>query len=236
MADLDVQPKKRRGSILPWILLALGAIALIYFLTRNRSDNDRDDAAVTTTTDSTSTTTTSANTAMGARDGDNWNDVDFNAPAAHYDEVTNKDIDVRGNNNYGIYGIGENILFDEGKSTIRPGAEANLRQIAASISKRYNGGEVRVYGHTDAVGSAGSNKDLAEQRAEAVRNWLVKNGNVAENRISLHPVGESQPVASNATESGRQQNRRVEIVARGNEGGGGVKNGATSTTDSSATR
>jgi len=202
----------------------LGAIALIYFLTRNRSDNDN--AAATTTT--TDTTSTSTNTAAGVQDGDNWNDVDFNAPALRYNEITNKNIDVRGNNNYGIYGVGENILFDEVKSTIRAGAEANLRQIATSINQRYNGGNIRVYGHTDAVGSASYNKELAEQRAEAVRNWLVKNGNVAENRISLHPVGESQPAASNATEGGRQQNRRVEIVARGT--------GTGTTGDSSTTR
>jgi outer membrane protein OmpA-like peptidoglycan-associated protein len=156
------------------------------------------------------------------RTGDDWNDVDFNAPAVTYDEVSDKNINVRGNNNYGIYGVGENILFDEGKSTLRSGAEANLRQIVGSIDKRYSGSNVRVYGYTDAVGSAGYNKELAEQRAEAVRNWLVQNGNVAENRISVHPVGEGQPVASNSTEQGRQQNRRVEIVARGAGSGTGA--------------
>jgi outer membrane protein OmpA-like peptidoglycan-associated protein len=110
--------------------------------------------------------------------------------------------------------LGENILFDEGKSTIRADAEKNLKQVATSIAKRYNNGLVRVFGHTDAVGSAGYNKELAEQRAEAVRNWLVKNGNISEDRISLQPIGESNPVASNSTQEGRQQNRRVEIVAK----------------------
>ncbi len=102
---------------------------------------------------------------------------------------------------------------------MRNQAEQDLKQITASIGKRYNGGNIRVYGYTDAVGSAGYNKELAEQRAEAVRGWLVKNGNVAEDRVTLHPVGEARPVASNATEEGRQQNRRVEIVARGSGAG-----------------
>jgi len=225
MADLDVQPKKRKGSILPWILLALGALALIYFLTRGR-DNDRDDAAVATTSDSVSTTT--ANTAAAAPDSNNWSRVDFNAPAVHYAEVTDKNINVRGNNEYGIYGIGENILFDEGKSTIRSSAVANLKQIVASVDKRYNGGNIRVYGYTDAVGSAGYNKELAEQRAQAVRSWLASNGNIAESRISVHPIGEAQPVATNSTKAGRQQNRRVEIVAKGTGTGNG------NTMDSSA--
>ncbi len=112
--------------------------------------------------------------------------------------------------------MGENILFDEGKATIKSDAAQNLKQISASIEKRHTGGNVRIYGHTDATGSAGANKELAEQRAEAVRNWLVQNGAIADTRVSLHPVGESQPVASNATEQGREQNRRVEIVSRGN--------------------
>jgi len=217
-------PKKQKGSILPWILLALGVLALLYFLMRGRDDNDPDATAATTTTDSVSTTT--ANTASGAQNEDNWGSVDFNAPAVKYDEVTDKNINVRGNNNYGIYGIGENILFDEGKSTIRSNAEANLRQIVSSIDKRYNGGNVRVYGYTDATGSAGSNKELAEQRAQAVRQWLVSNGNIAENRISVHPIGEAQPVATNSTESGRQQNRRVEIVAKGTGAGTGTDSSA----------
>src|SRR5829696_7133193 len=121
MADLDIQPKKKGRSILPWILVGLGVLALLIFLARGCNDDDTDDAAATTTT--TDTTTTTTTTTAGARDGDNWNDVDFNAPAVSYDEITDRNIDVRGNNNYGIYGLGENILFDEGKSTIRSSAE-----------------------------------------------------------------------------------------------------------------
>lgn len=209
MAEIEVQPKKK-SSILPWLLLALGLIALIYFITRNGKEDGEATAAAATTTDTLSNA--GGNAAMN---NDGWADVDFNAPRVSYNEITNKDIDVRGNNSYGIYGIGENILFDENKATLRAGAEQNLQQISASVAQRYNGGNLRVYGYTDAQGSAGYNKELAEQRAEAVRNWLVQNGNISQDRISVHPVGEANPVASNATETGRQQNRRVEIVARG---------------------
>lgn len=220
MADLDVQPKKK-NSILPWVLLGLGILALLIFLARGCNDKDTRDNAAATTDSATSTVSNAAeNTAATVKNW--WDDIDFNAPATKYDEVTNKDVDVRGNNRYGIYGVNETVLFDEGKSTIRPQAEASLKQIAASITKRYGSGNVRVYGYTDAVGSAASNKELAEQRAEAVRNWLAKNGNIGESKISVHPVGESQPVASNATEKGRQQNRRVEIVAGGSEAGKGA--------------
>lgn len=221
MAELNVQPKKK-SSILPWILLLLGIAALIWFLTRDKDGKDVADAsttgveATTTATDAAAGTTGAAAGAAGAAVANsttNWDGIDFNAPSVNYDEITDKNINVRGNEGYGIYGLNETILFDEGKATIRTNAEANLKQIAGSIAKRYNGGEIRVYGYTDAQGSAGSNKELAQQRADAVKAWMQSNG-VDAARISVNAIGEAQPAATNNTEAGRQQNRRVEIVAR----------------------
>ncbi len=214
MAELHVQPKKKT-SILPWLLLALGLAALIWFLTRDRNTTDTAAATSDTTTTSTATNTNTATAATGA----GWDGIDFNAPAVNYDEITNKDIAVRGNNEYSIYGMGENILFDEGNATLRADAEANLKQISGSIGQRYNGGEVRIFGFTDAQGTAGNNKELAQQRADALKGWLQNNG-IASDRISVHAIGEGQPAATNSTEEGRQQNRRVEIVARGTSAGG----------------
>ncbi len=207
MAELQVQPKKGGTNILAWLLLLAGIAALIYWLaTRNKTD----DAAATTTEQ----TSTSNNTAAAIPTNTNdWSGIDMNAPAVNYEEITDKNINVRGGSNYGIYGVGENILFDENAATIRPDAAANLKQIVGSIDKRYGGGEVRVYGFTDAQGSAGYNKELAQQRADAVKGWLQSNG-VDAGRMSVNAIGEGQPVATNSTEAGRQQNRRVEIVAR----------------------
>jgi outer membrane protein OmpA-like peptidoglycan-associated protein len=216
MADLDVQPKRRRAWW-PWLLLLLLALALLFFLTRGcERDRDTDtepEAAATTDTtaaamdDTTTTTTTTTD----------WDSVDFEAPAVSYSEITDRDITVRGEDDYAIYGIDETILFDSDKTTLKGGAEAKLKQIVASMGQRFKDGQVRIYGFTDAKGSAGYNRQVAEKRAETVRNWLVKNGNISENQTSVHPVGEAQPVASNATEAGRRQNRRVEIVARQGE-------------------
>jgi outer membrane protein OmpA-like peptidoglycan-associated protein len=210
MADLNVQPKKR--SMLPWIILIIALIALAIFLMRGCNNKETDTAA--------GDTASTANNAPAATTGNNWDDVDFNAPATTYPEISDTNITVRGNDQYGIYSLGENILFDEGKNTIKADAEQNLKQIAASIGQRYSGADVRVYGYTDAVGSAGYNKELAEQRAQAVRDWLTKNGNVSADKISLQPVGEERPVASNASAEGRKQNRRVEIVAKGSKQAG----------------
>lgn len=191
--------------------MLLGIIALIWFLTRNKND-ETTTATVNDTTNTAVAATTHAR--PGTLDAD-WNSVDFNAPAMAYDEVTDRNINVRGNNNYGIYGLGENILFDKGKATIRTDAEANLKQVVASIDKRYKGSEVRVYGYTDAQGNAETNRELAHQRADAVKAWLQNNG-INAGRISVNAIGEAQPVASNTTTEGQQQNRRVEIVARNN--------------------
>ncbi len=202
MAELNVQPKKK-NSWWPWLLLLLIGIAIAYFLLR---DNNK----VNEVADSAATAVDSTATAIG----DGWDNLDFNAPAASYDEITDSDIEVRGNDEYAIYSVDETVLFDTDQNTIKGDATQKLSQIAQSVGKRFSGGEVRIFGHTDAQGSAGYNKELAEQRAESVKNWLVQNGNVTQDRISLHSVGESQPVASNATAEGRQHNRRVEIVVR----------------------
>ena len=141
-------------------------------------------------------------------------DVDLNLPAVNWPEFKNTDVEVRGNDRYSVYSLGENVLFDTGKSEIKKGAEANLQKISSSIAQRSKDGQVRIYGYTDATGNAAANKELAEKRAEAVKNWLQKNGNIDAARLSVHPVGEARPAASNATAQGRQQNRRVEIVVR----------------------
>lgn len=211
MADLHVQPKKQ-SSWLPWLIGILILIALLVFFLRSCNKTN---AVAATNADSTATnggavaTTTPAGTTTP-----DWADLDRNAPNAAYDEITNKDISVRGNDNYGIYSLGENILFETNKSTIRREAEQNLQQLAASIRKRFAGGDLRVYGYTDSVGAAGYNKELAQQRAEAVRNWLAANAGIDSGRISINAIGEGAPVATNATASGRQENRRVEVVAR----------------------
>lgn len=206
MAELNVQPKKGIPSWV-WLLLGIVLLAILFFLVR--SCNETKDVVAT---DSDTTATTNNDVTLNPA---TWDNIDFNSPEAAYDEISDKNINVRGGNGYAIYSLGENILFDSDKSTIRPQAEENLKQIAGSLTKRYNGGQIRVYGYTDAEGSAGYNKQLAEQRAEAVKSWLMKNNNLTEDRITVHPVGEARPTASNATQSGRQQNRRVEIVARG---------------------
>ncbi len=208
MAELHVQPKKATNWWI-WLLLAIIAIALIIFLSKGCNKTANGTADNSSDTSGAVAATTPATGVKGSND-----DIDFNAPNASYDEITDKDISVRGNNGYAIYSLGDNVLFDVDKSTIRPDAESKLKQIASSLSKRYANSDIRIYGHTDSTGDAAHNKQLSEQRAQAVKGWITKNANMKEDRITLYPEGESHPIASNATEQGKQENRSVQIVAK----------------------
>ncbi|MBX6363154.1 MAG: OmpA family protein [Gemmatimonadetes bacterium] len=107
------------------------------------------------------------------------------------------------------------ILFDFDRSDLRPAAQENLRNLATSLQK-YPGEEVLVVGHTDAQGSDSYNQALSERRAQAAADFLQAQG-VAASRIHTRGMGESDPVADNDTEAGRQANRRVEVVLYASE-------------------
>ncbi|WP_409052578.1 OmpA family protein [Variovorax sp. GrIS 2.14] len=100
-------------------------------------------------------------------------------------------------------------LFDFGKSSVKPESHAALDVLAAQI-KATDYDVVITIGHTDSVGSDSFNQRLSEQRADAVRTYLIAQG-VDATRIRSEGKGEKEPVASNATAQGRAQNRRVEI-------------------------
>ncbi len=105
------------------------------------------------------------------------------------------------------------ILFDVGKSTLKPGSQASIQRIAVVLTQ-YPQHQILVEGHTDATGGDDFNLQLSRDRATSVRTALVAGG-VEATRITAEGFGESRPVASNDNAAGRQQNRRVEIVIVG---------------------
>lgn len=102
------------------------------------------------------------------------------------------------------------LLFATGKSELTGGAAPNLNKLAAFLGE-YPDRTVLIEGHTDSVGSAESNHLLSQRRAESVRSYLVNRG-VQASRLSTSGLGQGSPVASNDTATGRQQNRRVEVI------------------------
>lgn len=129
-----------------------------------------------------------------------------------YEEIDLPEVTVRGDDQFVVYGLEEKVLFDTDKAEIKPTSTRALSEIAASIGRRHGKSQVRVMGFADSRGDKSYNRELSAQRAEAVKNWLAKNGGIGDARVSIEPMGETDPVASNATAAGRQQNRRVEIA------------------------
>ena len=131
-----------------------------------------------------------------------------------FTEVNLPGVTVRGDSDYNVYSVDEAVLFDTNKSDIKPSAAKALQQITGSIGQRFAKSDVRVMGFTDARGDKDYNKELSGKRAEAVKNYLVTTGKIDAGRVSVEPMGEAMPVASNATAAGRKENRRVEIAVR----------------------
>jgi outer membrane protein OmpA-like peptidoglycan-associated protein len=105
------------------------------------------------------------------------------------------------------------VLFDTGKYTLKPGARERLAKVAG-ILQAYPDLHVQVEGHTDNVGGVEFNQRLSEERAGTVRSFLIAQG-VRPEIIDSRGAGMSEPVASNDTASGRQMNRRVDLVVTG---------------------
>ncbi len=102
------------------------------------------------------------------------------------------------------------VLFDTGKAELRRGAMQNLFQLVSFLRENPER-ELLVEGHTDSVGTDDYNLDLSRRRAQAVRAFLIDNG-IEARRIVATGFGEGYPIATNEDSSGRQHNRRVEVV------------------------
>lgn len=102
------------------------------------------------------------------------------------------------------------VLFETGRSDLKANAHANLAKLVTFLNQQPDRALV-IEGHTDSVGSDSYNQELSQRRADSVKAFLISQG-VSSNRITAVGKGESAPVASNDSSSGKQLNRRVEIV------------------------
>ena len=134
-------------------------------------------------------------------------DADFVPSLVFVDAATmQREIDEKGR--VALYGI----QFEHDSATLSSDSLATLEEIKSYLLSNRT---IRIYvvGHTDDAGALAYNQSLAERRAQSVVNHLVANG-IEENRLQALGVGPAAPVASNDTESGRAENRRVELVKR----------------------
>jgi outer membrane protein OmpA-like peptidoglycan-associated protein len=103
------------------------------------------------------------------------------------------------------------VLFASAKADLLPAAQLKLNDVAAALTKEDPISKIVVEGHTDSQGSASSNQELSQRRAQVVRDYLVTRG-IASDRITAQGFGPTRSVADNTSAEGRANNRRVEIV------------------------
>jgi outer membrane protein OmpA-like peptidoglycan-associated protein len=103
----------------------------------------------------------------------------------------------------------DNVYFDTGKSTLRPESFKEIDELAEFLLLK-KGMVIEIAGHTDNVGKPEANLKLSQDRADAVRNYLIKKG-VAADHVQAKGYGDTQPVGNNDTDAGRQRNRRTEV-------------------------
>ncbi len=223
-------------KLLPWLILALAVLALLYFL-RGCGDDVADAAkgAVDKTEEMAKKTGKAigdAAEATGEAIGDaaeatgdamkdageavvdafksiklpNGQEIKYKANsmiADLSDYLTGKESDVKRRFTF------DGLNFKTGSAQITENSSAQLDNLV-SLMKAYKNMAIRVEGHTDNTGDAAANLKLSNQRALAVKQYLMKNG-IAAARVSAKGFGQTQPVASNDTEEGRAENRRVDV-------------------------
>ncbi len=132
----------------------------------------------------------------------------FDIPATtEYQEIT-KDIKMK-KIEVGTKIVLNNIFFDFGKATLRPESKAELDRLT-NLMKEMPELKIEISGHTDNKGNPKSNQILSEKRAKAVVDYLIANG-ISKDRLKYVGYGQTQPIASNDTDEGRQLNRRTEF-------------------------
>lgn len=195
-SDIHVGPP-HKNKWLPWVLLALGLLALLFGLKRCQRDDE------TARVENPPAAAPAAGTAA------------VPAPAP-----TGAATVVPGTSGVGTYLAGtdalprtflfEKLNFDTAKSEIRAADRDELNTLAATL-KQYPNARIRIVGYADARGTAPSNATLGKERAESVKAALVAEG-IADARLETASGGENNPVDTNATASGQAENRRTELI------------------------
>ena len=201
-SKVHVGPATKKKSILPWILLGLGLLALLFGL-RRCSD---DEAVTRVETTTTTTTAPAADTAVAP--------APVTAPAASTTAV------LAGTSGIGGYLAGtealprtfvfEKLYFDSGKSEVRAADREEVTALAAAM-KQYPNARIQLVGYADARGGTGPNASLGKERADSVKAALVADG-IAADRIETASGGETNPADTNATSTGQAENRRTELI------------------------
>lgn len=192
---VHIDGEKKGFNWLPWLLLGLGLLALLFALSRC---GRHDDAVVAPVGNDTAMTNTVVAETPNAPQS---NALAYTSGLGTYlggTEATPRTFTF------------EKLNFDTSKSAVRDQDRADIDNVAG-VMKQYGTAKIRIAGYADARGSSAANTALGKARAEAVKGALVGKG-IAAGRIETVSGGESDPVDTNATAAGQAENRRTEVV------------------------
>lgn len=194
MAELHVQPKRKNFWWL-WLVLTIiiiaGLIYIYYFVYFEKGKA----IGMGTTNDSTYALQHSTdNTGSGVSAHANlWDQTNFNSPDTTFTEVTDKNVTTKSNAHFVIYSLNTRSLFEDDKSDLSNEGKQSLNQIGASINQRFNTSDVRIYAQSNTA----HENPLALERGESISDYLVKNSNLDQSRISIYHPGEGTEVPGN---------------------------------------
>jgi len=185
---------RKASSIWLWLIPLLLLLGLaVWLLTRHR---DQPNAASTAAVPASDTTKPDTGAAAGTAAATTWTAATIGNAIRTNGRVAFNDSEVH---------------FATGSASLAGDSQTVLDQAAQALKDNNDWQHIRVVGHTDSVGSTPSNDQLAQQRAESVKAYLVSKG-VDQNRLVTEEKGPRQPAATNATDDGRAENRRVELI------------------------
>ena len=188
--------KNKKANWLPWILLGLGILALLFALSRcGRDDQAANSTATVVPAEPTGEVVATTPNAAGS---------------AALVSTAGLGTYLAGNEPAPRSFVFEKLNFDTAKSEVRPEDAGEITQVATTL-KQYKTARVRIAGYADARGNDAANVALGKARAESIKSALVAKG-IDAGRIETVSGGESDPVDTNATASGRFENRRTELA------------------------
>ncbi|SFE74332.1 OmpA family protein [Alteribacillus iranensis] len=135
------------------------------------------------------------------------------APEVSAPEVSAPEVTVSVEDDEITMEVPDHLLFDFDKSTLREDAVNLLEEISGELTE-YEMADVKIHGHTDNQGAASYNKKLSEERAQAVKNFFLEQGDLEPFHFTTKGFGEEQPLVPNDNEENREKNRRVEILIK----------------------
>lgn len=228
MARVETVPERRKSSMMAWLLLGLGAIALIWLLNRNRNDNTTSTAktnitttenraakAPTTTTTEAPITTTTIETNRAAVRVRLKNGVEIDAyKGGIEDKLVNCLNDASCTAGKEKWFDFDNINFETGSAQLTPSSQLQVRNIV-SILNAYPNAKIKIGGYTDKTGNDAANKTLSQQRADAVLNAIKNSGANTSQLVGAEGYGSAfAKVPAIASDEDRRQDRRIAVQLR----------------------